>query len=182
MGPKDPQVIHVASRLPMWSRFTFRNAEVVGDVGPSLELLADRVEGQVCTHPGALLGLREGILKRIADGHRGPLAATPQRIVHDVRKAMPEDGIVCPRQRHVQDLVRAQLPDPCGEHAAARQCARDHGRRPAVAMMAAMLLSRTPGDRGVRRRRLHDEFAGNGNRGAPEAQSRRVILEIRPTA
>jgi acetolactate synthase-1/2/3 large subunit len=43
----------------------------------------------------ALLPLREGILRRIMDRateDRFPL--TPQRIVHDVRQVIPEDGIV----------------------------------------------------------------------------------------
>jgi hypothetical protein len=42
------------------------------------------------------LPLRERILARIAERaaeSRYPL--TPQRIVHDVRQVMPEDGIVC---------------------------------------------------------------------------------------
>jgi acetolactate synthase-1/2/3 large subunit len=67
---------------------------VVGDVGPSLELLADRIEGRL-HNAGALLGLRENILKRLTDRNtedRWP--PTPQRIVHDVRKVIPEDGIV----------------------------------------------------------------------------------------
>src|SRR6185312_2651154 len=45
---------------------------------------------------GALLPLRERILGRIAERateSRYPL--TPQRLVHDVRAVMPEDGIVC---------------------------------------------------------------------------------------
>src|SRR6185312_14728433 len=44
----------------------------------------------------ALLALRGDILSRIserAQESRYPL--TPQRIVHDVRQVMPEDGIVC---------------------------------------------------------------------------------------
>jgi acetolactate synthase-1/2/3 large subunit len=44
----------------------------------------------------ALLPLREQILAHLADRateSRFPL--TPQRIVHDVRQVMPEDGIVC---------------------------------------------------------------------------------------
>ena len=43
----------------------------------------------------ALLGLREGILARLAERStedRFPL--TPQRIVHDVRQVIPPDGIV----------------------------------------------------------------------------------------
>jgi acetolactate synthase-1/2/3 large subunit len=44
---------------------------------------------------GALLDLREGILKRLTDRateDRWP--PTPQRIVHDVRQVIPEHGIV----------------------------------------------------------------------------------------
>jgi acetolactate synthase I/II/III large subunit len=73
----------------------FPHAELIGDVGPSLELLADRLEAKL-PRAGALLGLREDILARIADRaaeSRYPL--TPQRIVHDVRQVMPENGIVC---------------------------------------------------------------------------------------
>src|SRR5258707_10274447 len=75
-------------------RVYFPQCEVVGDVGPSLELLADRVEGRL-HNAGALLSLRESILSRITDRateERWP--PTPQRIVHDVRKVIPEDGIV----------------------------------------------------------------------------------------
>jgi acetolactate synthase-1/2/3 large subunit len=73
----------------------FPHAELIGDVGPSLVLLADRLEGKL-PRAGALLPLREQILARIgerADEGRYPL--TPQRVVHDVRRVMPEDGIVC---------------------------------------------------------------------------------------
>src|SRR6202007_2845967 len=72
----------------------FPQCEVLGDVGPSLELLADRVEGRL-HHAGALLSLRESILNRITDRNqedRWP--ATPQRIVHDVRQVIPSDGII----------------------------------------------------------------------------------------
>src|SRR5271163_2419028 len=45
---------------------------------------------------GALLGLRGEILARIADrAEEARYPLTPQRIVHDVRQVMPEDGIVC---------------------------------------------------------------------------------------
>ena len=48
-----------------------------------------------CTNAGALLPLREGILARIADrATEDRFPPTPQRIVHDVRQVMPEDGIV----------------------------------------------------------------------------------------
>ncbi|WP_158922119.1 acetolactate synthase large subunit [Acidisphaera sp. S103] len=94
MGPDGPRVIHISYTPANVDQVYFPHAEVVGDVGPSLELLADRLEGKL-PHAGALLSLRDGILSRIADRNtedRWP--PTPQRIVHDVRKVIPPDGIV----------------------------------------------------------------------------------------
>ena len=95
MSPTGPRVLHVGYLPAAVEEVFFPHAELVGDVGPSLQLLADRLEGRL-PRAGSLLGLREQILSRIADRaeeSRYPL--TPQRIVHDVRQAMPEDGIVC---------------------------------------------------------------------------------------
>lgn len=95
MGPGGPQVIHVGYVPATVEAVFFPHAEVVGDVGPSLALLADQLEGRL-KNASALLPLREQILARLADRateSRFPL--TPQRIVHDVRQVMPEDGIVC---------------------------------------------------------------------------------------
>ena len=94
MGPEGPQVIHVGYTPANVEQVYFPQCEVVGDVGPSLELLADRVEGRL-HNAGALLSLREGILARITDRNkedRWPV--TPQRLVHDVRQVMPENGII----------------------------------------------------------------------------------------
>jgi acetolactate synthase-1/2/3 large subunit len=95
MGPGGPRVLHVGYLPATVEEVYFPHAELIGDVGPTLALLADRLEGKL-KHAGALLPLREDILAHIgdrADESRYPL--TPQRIVHDVRQAMPEDGIVC---------------------------------------------------------------------------------------
>jgi acetolactate synthase I/II/III large subunit len=95
MGPGGPTVLHVGYLPATVEEVFFPHAELVGDVGPSLGFLADRLEGKL-PQAGALLGLRAEILARLAeraDESRYPL--TPQRIVHDVRQVMPEDGIVC---------------------------------------------------------------------------------------
>jgi acetolactate synthase I/II/III large subunit len=95
MGPHGPTVLHVGYLPATVEEVFFPHAELVGDVGPSLTLLADRLAGKL-PNAGALLGLREEILRHITDRaaeSRFPLK--PQRIVHDVRKVMPEDGIVC---------------------------------------------------------------------------------------
>ncbi|HEX7923589.1 MAG TPA: acetolactate synthase large subunit [Bradyrhizobium sp.] len=94
MGPKGPQVIHVSYTAANVEQVYFPQCEVIGDVGPSLELLADRVAGKL-PHASALLSLREGILAKITNrATEGRWPPTPQRIVHDVRQVIPEDGIV----------------------------------------------------------------------------------------
>jgi acetolactate synthase I/II/III large subunit len=95
MGPDGPRVLHVGYLPATVEEVYFPHAELIGDVGPTLALLADRLEGKL-PRAGALLPLREQILGRIGDRaeeSRYPL--TPQRIVRDVRQVMPEDGIVC---------------------------------------------------------------------------------------
>ena len=94
MGPDGPQVVHISYTPANVEQVYFPQCEVVGDVGPSLELLADRIEGKL-HNAGALLALRAGILARIADrAEEERFPPTPQRIVHDVRQVMPPDGIV----------------------------------------------------------------------------------------
>jgi acetolactate synthase-1/2/3 large subunit len=94
MGPGGPHVIHVGYVPATVEQVFSAHAEVVGDVGPSLDLLAERLAGHL-PNASALLALRAGILAHLgerATEDRFPL--TPQRIVHDVRGVMPEDGIV----------------------------------------------------------------------------------------
>jgi acetolactate synthase I/II/III large subunit len=94
MGRNGPQVIHVGATPATVEQVYFPQAEIVGDVGANLANLADRLEGKL-PNGQALLGLREGILARLAERStedRFPL--TPQRIVHDVRQVIPPDGIV----------------------------------------------------------------------------------------
>src|ERR1700726_4213736 len=95
MGRSGPNVIH-NGYVPATVEEVFTpQTEVVGDVGLSLPLLAGRLEDKL-KNASALLPLREEILAHLADRateSRFPL--TPQRIVHDVRQVMPEDGIAC---------------------------------------------------------------------------------------
>ena len=95
MGPQGPKVLHVGYLPATVEQVYFPHAELIGDIGPSLTLLADRLEGQL-PRAGALMALRQEILARIADrAEEKRYPPTPQRIVHDVRQVMPEDGIVC---------------------------------------------------------------------------------------
>ena len=94
MGPGGPTVIHVGYSPANVEEVYSPHAAVVGDVGPSLSLLADRLEGAL-PNASALLPMRAGILARILAGaDEGRFPPTPQRIVADVRAVMPDDGIV----------------------------------------------------------------------------------------
>jgi acetolactate synthase I/II/III large subunit len=95
MGPGGPKVIHIGFTSANVEQVFFPHAEVVGDIGASLALLADRLGGKLDPDPD-FLSLRQDILARINDRsgeERFPI--TPQRIVCDVRRVMPDDGIVC---------------------------------------------------------------------------------------
>jgi acetolactate synthase-1/2/3 large subunit len=95
MGPDGPRVIHVGYASATVEEIFFPHAEVIGDVGPSLALFADRLEGKPKS-AAALLPFRENILAHLTDrATESRFPPTPQRIVHDVREVMPEDGIVC---------------------------------------------------------------------------------------
>jgi acetolactate synthase I/II/III large subunit len=92
MGSSGPQVVHVGYQPANVEQVYFPQTEVVGDIGPSLRLLADRVEGRI-PNAGALLPLRAGILERI-EARATEDRFTPQRLVHDIRRVIPPDGIV----------------------------------------------------------------------------------------
>jgi acetolactate synthase-1/2/3 large subunit len=95
MGPRGPVVLHIGSMPATVEEVYFPQAELIGDVARSLTLLADRLADRL-PNAGALLGLRAEILDHIGDrAEESRFPLTPQRIVHDVRQVMPEDGIVC---------------------------------------------------------------------------------------
>ena len=77
MGPKGPQVIHVSYTPANVERVYFPQCEVVGDVGPSLELLADRVEGRLHNGRGVARPSRRHIETHYRPQHRGSLATDP---------------------------------------------------------------------------------------------------------
>jgi acetolactate synthase-1/2/3 large subunit len=94
-GKGGPKVIHVGFQSATVEQVYHPDIEVIGDIGASVEALADRLEGRLPEDEG-MAELRQKILARLndrADEDRVPV--TPQRLVHDVREAMPEDGIVC---------------------------------------------------------------------------------------
>ncbi|HEY4263292.1 MAG TPA: acetolactate synthase large subunit [Schlesneria sp.] len=92
MGAKGPSVVHVGYQPATVEQVYFPQTEVIGDIGASLRVLADRIEGKI-PHAQALLPLREGILRNLTSRAREG-RFTPQRLVSDIRGVMPDDGIV----------------------------------------------------------------------------------------
>ncbi|MEF2549909.1 acetolactate synthase large subunit [Aurantimonas sp. A2-1-M11] len=89
------KVIHIGYQSAAVEQVYHPDAEVIGDIAATVTGLADRLEGKLVADP-SMLELRQTILSKIndrAEEDRFPI--TPQRIVHDVRQVMPEDGIVC---------------------------------------------------------------------------------------
>jgi len=73
----------------------FPDAELVGDIGASVTALADRLEGKL-TPSDSILELRQSILDHLNEGSEDDrFPVTPQRLVHDVRAVLPDDGIAC---------------------------------------------------------------------------------------
>ncbi len=90
-----PKVIHVGFQSATVEQVYQPDIEVPGDIGSTVGALADRLEGKL-TEDAGMMELRQKILARLNDrAEEDRFPVTPQRLVHDVREAMPEDGIVC---------------------------------------------------------------------------------------
>ena len=92
MGKGGPNVVHVGYQPATVEQVYFPQSEVIGDIGPSLRALADRLESRL-PNAQTLLHLRERILEHIA-ARATEDRFTPQRLVHDIREVMPHDGIL----------------------------------------------------------------------------------------
>ena len=89
------KVLHIGYNSANVEQVYHPDFEVIGDIGATVAGLVERLEGRLQPDQG-MLALRQKILAHLndrAEEDRFPI--TPQRIVHDVRKVMPEDGIVC---------------------------------------------------------------------------------------
>ena len=90
-----PRVVHIGYQSATVEQVYRPDIEVIGDIGYSVKALGERLEGRLSPDK-EMLELRKRILARLndrAEEDRFPI--TPQRIIRDVRKVMPEDGVVC---------------------------------------------------------------------------------------
>lgn len=92
MDENGPTVVHIGYRPAIVEQVYFPQFEVIGDLGPSLDKLAEALGGPVPTAE-ALLPMRDEILIKIHEGADED-RFIPQRIVQEVRDVVPTDGIV----------------------------------------------------------------------------------------
>ena len=90
-----PKVIHLSFQSATVEQVYHPDIEVIGDIGSAVEALAAHLEGKLSPDEG-MTELRQKILSRLNDrAEEDRFPVTPQRLVHDVREVMPDDGIVC---------------------------------------------------------------------------------------
>jgi len=90
-----PKVVYVGYVSATVEQVFHPDAEVIGDIGTTVTALADALHQRVDA-AAEFTKLRDEIRAHInerAEDNRFPVI--PQRLVHDVRKVMPEHGIVC---------------------------------------------------------------------------------------
>ena len=137
-------MIHVSYTPANVEQVYFPHAEVVGDVGPSLALLADRLEGQAAERLGAAAAARGDSR---AHHRTAPLRAASRRRRSGsctmCAQVMPEDGIVALDNGMYKIWFARNYRTWVRQHAAARQRAGDDGGGPALGDDGGDALSRT---------------------------------------
>jgi acetolactate synthase I/II/III large subunit len=156
----------------------FPQIEVVGDIANAIWQIKEGLVPQPHWDFDRLLRLPRGrwrTLGELADDARFPIF--PQHLVAEVREVHAGRRHHLPRQRHLQDLVRAQLPRLRMPNTVLLDNAlATMGAGLPSAMASRAWSSRAQGDGDLRRRRLHDEQPGAGDRGAPGLDLTVLIL------
>ena len=89
------KVIHINFKSAQVDNVYFPQLEVVGDTATSLQRIANRVGKSEGHDFSYFMKVRSYVMDHINEGKDDPsFPMKPQRFVADVRKAMPEDGII----------------------------------------------------------------------------------------
>lgn len=163
------EVIHVNFRSAEVDPVYFPQIEVVGDIANAIWQIGEALDDTAHWDFTRLLAIREANEAQVAEGADDPrFPLYPQRLVADVRRALPSQGIVALDNGMYKIWFarnyKAHMPNTVLlDNALATMGAG------LPSAMAAHLVYSGPADRrGVRRWRLHDEQPGTGNRGAAE--------------
>ena len=95
MEPGGKQVIHVNFNTAVVDEVYFPQLELVGDIATTFERLMTRLEPSPNHDFDYFMRVRDSVLTHIEEDAGDPrFPLTPQRIVADVRKVVPDDGII----------------------------------------------------------------------------------------
>ncbi len=91
---KNAKILHINFFPIDASSYYTPSYEIVGDIGNLFHVLKQKINKKWTD--SKILKLRDGIDKKVHENSdKNNFPVYPQRIVSDVRKAMPEDGILC---------------------------------------------------------------------------------------
>ncbi len=99
MRENGPVVVHIGSHAADIDEIYFPQLEVIGDMADSVSRIADRVTRIHVSKPPqkleALMQLRAQVQAHVSEREDDPrFPVIPQRLVADVRRVMPEDGML----------------------------------------------------------------------------------------
>ena len=90
------RLVHVGFLPANVEQVFYPDAELIGDIGANVVALADHLEGHTAAANSMFEELRPKILAHINErSESSQFPILPQRLVHDVRAVVPEEGIVC---------------------------------------------------------------------------------------
>ncbi|WP_346910659.1 acetolactate synthase large subunit [uncultured Roseibium sp.] len=95
MKPGGKKVIHVNFNTAVVDEVYFPQLELVGDIGPTIAKLTERLSPSPNHDFSYFERVRAEVMEHLKEGADDPrFPLIPQRIVADVRKVMPADGII----------------------------------------------------------------------------------------
>ena len=90
------EVLHISFNTAQVDPVYFPQVEVIGDIANAIWRIKDQMEVQSHWNFGQMMKIKNYHDKHISEGADDPrFPVYPQRIVADVRSAIPDDGIIC---------------------------------------------------------------------------------------
>ena len=95
MKSGERKVIHINFQPAQIDAVYFPHAAMVGDIANSIWQLNEALQPQPHWDFAFMLRVRDALRENLAQGREdAAFPVTPRRLVHEVRKAMPDDGII----------------------------------------------------------------------------------------
>ena len=169
MGEHGPKVVHVNQVTAQVDDVYFPHIEVVGCIAANMEMMTEEIRPSDGWDFDYYERVRKGEEEHIhGRDDEASFPVIPQRVVADIRRAMPSDGIIA-LDNGVYKIWFARQYYPA--HELPNTVLLDNALATMGAGLAVgdgqhiVVLPGPPGRRRLRRRRLHDELAGDGNGG-----------------